>query len=54
MTALDGAGDTLTVLTLGEGDGDRWVTARGDTTVYRLPSFRTARLVPQGERLLGN
>ena len=54
LTALDGAGDTLAVLTLGEGEGDRWVTARGDTTVYRLPSFRTARLIPSGERLQGN
>lgn len=54
LTALDGAGDTLAVLTLGEGEGDRWVTARGDTTVYRFPSFRTARLIPSGERLQGN
>ena len=54
LTALDGTGDTLAVLTLGEGEGDRWVTARGDTTVYRLPSFRTSRLIPDGERLLGN
>ena len=54
LTALGGTGDTLAVLTLGEGEGDRWVTARGDTTVYRLPSFRTARLIPSGERLQGN
>lgn len=54
LTALGGTGDTLAVLTLGEGEGDRWVTARGDTTVYRLPSFRAARLIPSGERLQGN
>ena len=53
LTALGGAGDTLAVLTLGEGEGDRWVTARGDTTVFRLPSFRTVRLIPSVERLEG-
>ncbi len=53
VTALTEAGDSLATLTLGGEEGDRWVTAEGNDTVYRLPGFRVDRLVPSRERLEG-
>ncbi len=53
IAALAEAGDTLAVIRLGEGEADRWVRARGNDTVFRLPSFRVDRLVPSRERLEG-
>lgn len=53
VTVLTQAGDTLATLTLGGEEGDRWVTAEGDDTVYRIPAFRVDRLVPSRERLEG-
>ncbi len=54
VTALSAEGDTLAALTLGEGEGDRWIMTRGNDTRFRLPSFRVDRLAPSRERLTGN
>ncbi len=53
VTALTQENDTLSVLTLGGESGDRWVTARGNEAIYRLPSFRVDRVAPTRERLEG-
>lgn len=50
VTALSGA-DTLGTVTLSEGSGDRAARARGNPTVYRLPSFRVDRIAPTREQL---
>jgi len=50
MTALDQSGDTLLVLEIGSGEGDRWARVSGDSIIYRLPSWSVGRLFPDGWR----
>lgn len=47
LVALNGVGDTLTALKVGAGEGDRWVRARGDTTVYKVAGYRVDRMMPK-------
>jgi hypothetical protein len=51
VVALNEAGDTLGMLTLSGGPGDRWVRARGDSVMYRIGYYRVERLAP-ARRLL--
>ncbi len=51
LRALGPAGDTLLYLELGSGEGDRWVRAAGDSTTYKLSSWRAGRLMPNPETL---
>lgn len=44
-------GSVLAEVTVGTGDGERWVRAAGDSVVYRLSTFRVGRLVPTRETL---
>jgi hypothetical protein len=53
VIALSAPGDTLAAITLGGEGGERWVTARGSDTFFRLPSFRVDRVVPSRDRLAG-
>jgi hypothetical protein len=46
MMAYSGTGEVLAHVTVGSGEGDRWVRAAGDDVLYRLPSYRVSRLVP--------
>ncbi|MDA0312060.1 MAG: DUF4340 domain-containing protein [Gemmatimonadetes bacterium] len=52
LLAYDGGGAVLAELHVGAGEGDRWVRAAGDDTVYRLASFRMDRLFPRRETVL--
>jgi hypothetical protein len=52
VTALDAAGDTMTVVNLGEGARDRRGTVRGDSIVYRVPQFRIDRIAPPRANLV--
>ncbi len=47
LVALNGVGDTLTVLTVGSGEADRWVRVRGDTAVYKVAGYRVDRMMPE-------
>jgi hypothetical protein len=51
VTALGRAGDTLLFLEVGAGEGDRWARVAGDSVLYRLPSWRVGRLLPERETL---
>jgi hypothetical protein len=51
VRAYDEAGDTLLELEIGAGDGDRWARVEGDSILYRLPSWRVTRVVPDRERI---
>jgi hypothetical protein len=51
VTVLSQAGDTLVYLEVGGGEGDRWARVRGDSIVYRLPSWRISRLLPERAEL---
>jgi hypothetical protein len=52
VTALDAAGDTMTVVNLGEGERDRRGTVRGDSIVYSVPQFRIDRIAPPRANLI--
>lgn len=53
VRAMDPAGDTLVRLDLGSGEGDRWVRVEGDSIVYRIPSWRVSRVLPELSTLRG-
>jgi hypothetical protein len=53
IRATDGSGTTLLYLEVGSGEGDRWVKVEGDSTVYRIPSWRADRLLLAPEDLRG-
>ncbi len=46
LVALNGVGDTLTALTAGGGEGNRWLRARGDSTTYEVAGYRVDRVMP--------
>jgi hypothetical protein len=50
-TAYAADGRVLADVTVGSGEGERWVRAAGDSVVYRLSTFRVGRLVPTRETL---
>lgn len=50
-TAYAADGRVLADLTVGSGEGERWVRASGDSIVYRLSTFRVGRLIPTRETL---
>jgi len=47
IVALNGMGDTLTAITVGAGEGDRWARARGDSSIYRVAGYRVDRMMPK-------
>lgn len=47
LQAMDATGDTLLLLTMGSGDGDRWVRVDGDSIVYKIASWRAGRILPE-------
>lgn len=53
VVALGAGGDTLAALTLGEGTGDRWLRARGDSVLYRFPAWKLDRLAPTRAKAAG-
>jgi len=53
VRAMDQAGDTLLILDIGSGEGDRWVRVEGDSIVYRIPSWRVSRVLPELSTLQG-
>lgn len=53
VRALDSAGETLLLLEVGSGDGDRWVRVEGDSIVYRIASWRVSRILPEISALRG-
>ena len=46
VRALDQAGELRLALDIGSDEGDRWVRAAGDSIIYRIPSWRAARIFP--------
>ena len=50
-TAYAVDGRVLADITVGSGEGERWVRAAGDSIVYRLSTFRVGRLIPTRETL---
>lgn len=50
-TAYAADGRILAEVTVGSGEGERWVRAAGDSIVYRLSGFRVGRLLPTRETL---
>jgi hypothetical protein len=53
VRAMDQAGDTLLLLDIGSGEGDRWARVEGDSIVYRIPSWRAIRVLPELSTLRG-
>lgn len=51
ILALGSPGDTLLSLSLGTGSGDRWARVPGDSIVYRVPSWRADRVLPEPDSL---
>lgn len=47
--AFSESGDVLGVITVGEGEGDRWARTTTDEYVYRVSSFRAGRIAPARE-----
>ncbi len=47
LVALSGTGDTLADLTVGSGQGDRWIRSRGDSSLYRVAGYRVDRMMPK-------
>ena len=45
------SGDTLLDLSLGGGSGDRWARVAGDSIIYRMPSWRVDRILPEAGTL---
>ncbi len=46
VVALNGMGDTLAALTVGAGEGNRWMRSRGDSTLYKVAAYRVDRVMP--------
>jgi hypothetical protein len=53
VRALNASGETLLLLEMGAGEGDRWVRVQGDSIVYRIASWRAGRVLPEAEDLRG-
>jgi hypothetical protein len=53
VRAFTASGDTLLELEVGAGDGDRWARVEGDSILYRLPSWRVTRVMPERDRIGG-
>lgn len=51
ISAYSADGVTLATVTIGEGEGERWVRASGNDVVYRLSTFRVGRLAPTREAM---
>lgn len=51
MRALGPDGEVLGAVTLGAGEGERWLRVAGDEVIYRLQQFRVDRMFPSRERL---
>ena len=51
LRALGPDGSVMGVLTLGAGEGERWVRIEGDSIIYRLQAFRVDRMFPLREEL---
>ena len=51
MRALGPDGAVLGAVTLGEGDGERWIRVAGDEVIYRLQQFRVDRMFPTREQI---
>lgn len=52
VVATSADGTPLASVELGSGDNERWATRVGDSTLYRLGSYRVDRLAPLRERLV--
>jgi hypothetical protein len=53
VRALDQEGEVRLTLEIGSGEGDRWVRAAGDSIIYRIPSWRASRILPDLETVTG-
>jgi len=53
IRALGQGGEIFLTLELGSGEGDRWARAEGDSIIYRLPSWRVSRILPDLEDVRG-
>lgn len=51
MRALAPDGTVMGAVTLGAGEGERWVRVEGDPVIYRLQEFRVDRMFPTRELL---
>ena len=51
LRALGPDGSVMGALTLGAGEGERWVRIEGDSIIYRLQAFRVDRMFPLREEL---
>ncbi len=49
LVALNGMGDTLAAVTVGAGEGNRWMRTRGDSTLYKVAGYRVDRIMPKLE-----
>lgn len=47
--AYSETGEVLAEITIGSGTGERWVTAAGDSVLYRIASFRVDLITPRLE-----
>jgi hypothetical protein len=52
VVVLDGSGSALSTLTLAGGESDSYVVVGGSEIVFRIPSWRAARLLPERGNLL--
>jgi hypothetical protein len=53
VRAVGQGGEVYLTLEIGSGEGDRWARAEGDSIIYRLPSWRVSRILPDLESVRG-